>query len=51
MFDRHFDGKRVALAFAAQAGDVKQDHVTVPVTFFDEVRRIAPATTPLRLTA
>ena len=43
MFDLHPDGERFAIA-AQGPGGAKQDHVTFIFNFFDELRRIAPAT-------
>jgi serine/threonine-protein kinase len=46
-FDLHPDGERVALAVAPAAqtpSDTKQDTVVFIFNFFDELRRIAPAT-------
>jgi hypothetical protein len=44
-FDLHPDGDRVALAKVPVAQTaVKQDHVMLIFNFFDELRRIAPAT-------
>jgi serine/threonine-protein kinase len=44
-FDLHPDGERFALALAAQTpSDTKQDKVVFIFNFFDELRRIAPAT-------
>ena len=43
MFDLHPDGERFALAPAANAGGAKQDKVVFIFNFFDELRRIAPA--------
>ena len=46
MFDLHPDGERVALAPREQVQDAeKSDHLTFIFNFFDELRRIAPATT------
>ena len=45
MFDLHPDGERFAVAPAAQAEEAaKRDKVVVILNFFDELRRIAPAT-------
>ena len=45
MFDLHPDGERFALAPAAQMPNgAKQDKVVFIFNFFDELRRIAPAT-------
>ena len=44
VFDLHPDGERFALAPAAPTQGAKQDHVTFIFNFFDELRRIAPAT-------
>ena len=45
MFDLHPDGERFVLAAAPQApGGAKQDKVVFILNFFDELRRIAPAT-------
>ena len=45
MFDLHPDGERFALAPVEQApGGAKQDTLTFIFNFFDELRRIAPAT-------
>jgi eukaryotic-like serine/threonine-protein kinase len=45
MFDLHPDGERFAVAPAAQAEEgAKRDKVAVILNFFDELRRIAPAT-------
>lgn len=45
MFDLHPDGERFALAPAAQAPiGAKLDKVVFIFDFFDELRRIAPAT-------
>jgi eukaryotic-like serine/threonine-protein kinase len=45
MFDLHPDGERVALAPAAQTSDVTgQKSVVFIFNFFDELRRVAPAT-------
>jgi serine/threonine protein kinase/Tol biopolymer transport system component len=45
MFDLHVDGERVALAPSEQVQDAqKSDHLTFIFNFFDELRRIAPAT-------
>lgn len=42
-FDLHPDGKRFALAPAAPTpGDGRQDHVTMMLNVFDELRRVAP---------
>jgi len=42
-FDLHADGRRFALAPAAPAlAGARQDHVTVILNIFDELRRIAP---------
>jgi eukaryotic-like serine/threonine-protein kinase len=43
MFDLHPDGERFAIA-AQGPGGATQDHVTFIFNFFDELRRIAPAT-------
>ena len=46
MFDLHPDGERVALAPSELVQDArKSDHLTFFFNFFDELRRIAPATT------
>jgi len=46
MFDLHPDGERFVLAAAPQTpGGAKQDKVVFISNFFDELRRIAPATT------
>ena len=46
MFDLHPDGERFALAPVEQApSGAKQDQVIFIFNFFDELRRIAPATT------
>jgi hypothetical protein len=43
--DLHPDGERFALAPAVpRPSDAKDDHVTFIFNFFDELRRIAPAT-------
>ena len=43
--DLHPDGERLAIRPAIVApGSAKQDHVTFIFNFFDELRRIAPAT-------
>ncbi|MBA2355019.1 MAG: hypothetical protein H0V80_10165 [Acidobacteria bacterium] len=39
----HRDGMRVAIALPSAGDDVKQDHVTFFLNFFDALRRIAPA--------
>jgi hypothetical protein len=45
MFDLHPDGERFALLPAAQTpGGTRQDHVTFIFNFFEELRRVAPAT-------
>ncbi len=45
MFDLHPDGERFAVAPAAAAEEgEKRDKVVVILNFFDELRRIAPAT-------
>jgi Tol biopolymer transport system component len=45
MFDLHPDGERFALAPAAQTSDVtRQNSVVFIFNFFDELRRVAPAT-------
>jgi serine/threonine protein kinase/Tol biopolymer transport system component len=45
-FDLHPDGVRFALALPASASNgAKQDHVTFIFNFFEELRRMAPATT------
>lgn len=44
-FDLHPDGERFAVAVAAQTpSGTKQDKVVFIFNFFDELRRIAPAT-------
>jgi hypothetical protein len=43
MFDLHPDGERFVLTAQTQTG-AKQDHLTFIFNFFDELRRIAPAT-------
>jgi eukaryotic-like serine/threonine-protein kinase len=43
MFDLHPDGDRFAIAAQGPGGGT-QDHVTFIFNFFDELRRIAPAT-------
>jgi hypothetical protein len=44
MFDLLSDGERIAFAPASQTGCMKQGQVTFIVNFFDELRRVAPAT-------
>jgi Tol biopolymer transport system component len=44
MFDLHPDGERFAFAPVTEAPAAKQDHLTFVFNFFDELRRIAPAT-------
>ena len=45
MFDLHPDGERFAVAAAPQAEEgPNRDKVVVILNFFDELRRIAPAT-------
>ena len=45
MFDLHPDGERFVLAAAPRTPDgAKQDKVVFISNFFDELRRIAPAT-------
>jgi serine/threonine-protein kinase len=44
-FDLHPDGERFALAFEPKTpGGARGDHLTFIFNFFDELRRIAPAT-------
>ena len=43
-FDLHPDGQRVAVAIPPNQSEEKLDHVTFIFNFFDELRRIAPAT-------
>ena len=44
MFDLHPDGERFAFAPVTQAPVAKPDHLAFIFNFFDELRRIAPAT-------
>jgi hypothetical protein len=43
MFDLHPDGERFAITAQTQTG-AKQDKIVFLFNFFDELRRIAPAT-------
>jgi hypothetical protein len=43
MFDLHPDGKRVVLALSEDLPlQGKQNHLTMVLNFFDELRRLAP---------
>ena len=42
-YDLHPDGDRMALAATADSPQGKQDKVVFVFTFFDELRRVAPA--------
>jgi hypothetical protein len=42
-FDLHPDGQRVAVGLAQNVETVKQDKVVFVSSFFDELRRVAPA--------